>query len=120
LIQAILTFQFKLNQNEETGEINPEFSPIQLVFQNDQFTEENYGELIQVNDIFSTFYSHTTGITGMKYGYSNFYEGRLKETPYQIVSYFKQLADGTQYLAISLFELDDDIELFEDLIKDCI
>jgi hypothetical protein len=118
LIQAILTFQFKLNQNEDTGEINPEFSPIQLVFQNDQFNEENYHELIQINDIFSTFYSHTTGITGMKYGYSNFYEGRLKETPYQIVSYFKQLVEGTQYLAISIYELDDDIELYEDLMKD--
>jgi len=54
----------------------------------------------------------------MKYGFSNFYEGKLKETPYQVMSYFKQLPDGTQYLVMSLFELDDEIELFEDLIKD--
>ena len=118
MIQGILTFQFKLNQNETTGEINPEFSPIQLVFKTEEFKEENYIDLIIENDIFATFYQHTTGIFGMKYGFSNFYEGKLKETPYQVMSYFKQLPDGTQYLIMSLFELDDEIELFEDLIKD--
>ncbi len=118
MIQGILTFNFLLNQNETTGEINPEFSPIQLVFQNEQFNEENYFELIIENDIFATFYQHTTGLFGTKYGFSNFYEGKLKETPYQVVSYFKQLPDGTQYLTTSIFELDDEIELFEDILKD--
>jgi hypothetical protein len=33
------------------------------------------------------------------------------------MSYFKQIPDGTQFLVISIFELDDEIELFEDLIK---
>ncbi|MFX1556614.1 MAG: hypothetical protein ACFFC9_05125 [Promethearchaeota archaeon] len=107
-----------MNQNETTGEINPEFSPIQLVFKNEQYTEQNYNELIIENDIFATFYQHTTGVTGVKYGFSNFYEGKLKETPYQVLSYFKQLPDGTQYLVMSLFELDDEIELFEDIMKD--
>ncbi|MFX0018070.1 MAG: hypothetical protein ACFFAK_02900 [Promethearchaeota archaeon] len=118
MIQGILTFNFLLNQNEMTGEINPEFSPMQLVFQNNQFNENNYFELIIENDIFATFYQHTTGLFGTKYGFSNFYEGKLKETPYQVVSYFKQLPDGTQYLTISIFELDDEIELFEDILKD--
>jgi hypothetical protein len=118
LIQGILTFQFKINQKEDTGEINPEFSPIQLVFQNEEFNENNYSGLIVGDDIFATFYQHTTGVFGMKFGFSNFYTGRLRETPYQVLSYFKQLAEGTQYLTLSLFELDDDIELFEDLIKD--
>ena len=118
MIQGILTFNFLLNQNETTGEINPEFSPMQLVFQNEQFNENNYFELIIENDIFATFYQHTTGLFGTKYGFSNFYEGKLKETPYQVVSYFKQLPDGTQYLVISVFELDDEIELFEDILKD--
>lgn len=118
MIQGIMTFNFLLNQNETTGEINPEFSPIQLVFQNEQFNEENYFELIIENDIFATFYQHTTGLFGTKYGFSNFYEGKLKETPYQVVSYFKQLPDGTQYLTVSAFELDDEIELFEDILKD--
>ena len=116
MIQGILTFQFKINQ-KETGEIEPEFEPIQLIFREDKYDEENFSELLAQNDIFAIFYQHTTGLSGVKYSYSNFYEGRLKETPYQVISYFKQVADGTQYLAISIFELDDEIEIFEDLIK---
>ncbi len=117
MIQGILTFQFKINQ-KETGEIEPEFEPIQLVFREDKYDEEDFSELLAENDIFAIFYQHTTGLFGVKYSYSNFYEGRLKETPYQVVSYFKQVADGTQYLAISVFELDDEIGIFEDLIKE--
>jgi len=117
LIQGILTYQFKLNQKEDTGEIDPEFSPIQLIFQNEKFKEDSYSDLIIENDIFATFYQHTVGMFGMKYGFSNFYEGRLKETPYQVLSYFKQIPDGTQFLVMSIFELDDEIELFEDLLK---
>lgn len=117
LIQGILTYQFKLNQKEDTGEIDPEFSPIQLIFQNEKFKEDNYSDLIIENDIFATFYQHTVGMYGMKYGFSNFYVGRLKETPYQVMSYFKQIPDGSQFLVISLFENDDEIELFEELIK---
>ena len=118
MIQGILTFQFKLNQNETTGEINPEFSPIQLAFANKKFDENDFAGLIMEDDIFGNFYQHTVGIFSTKYGFSNYYTGRLKETPYQVYSYFKQLTDGTQYLTISMFELDDEIELFEDLIKD--
>ena len=117
MIQGILTFQFKINQ-KETGEIEPEFEPIQLEFRDETYNEDNYAILIAENDIFATFYQHTTGLFGVKYSYSNFYTGRLKETPYQIISYFKQSADGSQFLAISIFELDDEIELFEDLIKE--
>jgi hypothetical protein len=117
LIQGILTFQFKINQ-KDTGEIEPEFEPVQLVFRDDKSDEEDFSELLAENDVFAIFYQHTTGLFGVKYSYSNFYEGRLKDTPYQVVSYFKQVADGTQYLAISIFELDDEIGIFEDLIKE--
>ncbi|MDX1797482.1 MAG: hypothetical protein R3255_02425 [Candidatus Lokiarchaeia archaeon] len=116
MIQGILTFQFKINQ-KDSGEIEPEFEPIKLVFREDKSDEEDFSELLSENDIFAIFYQHTTGLFGVKYSYSNFYEGRLKDTPYQVVSYFKQVADGTQYLAISIFELDDEIGIFEDLIK---
>jgi len=119
LIQGIFTLQFLLNQNE-TGEIEPEFRPIQLIFREDEeyFNKDNYSELIDENDIFATFYQHTTGIYNPKGEISNFYTGRLKETPYQVLSYFRQEKDGSQFLAISIFELDDEIELFEDLVKD--
>ena len=117
MIQGILTFQFKINQ-KETGEIEPEFEPIQLVFREEEFDEDNFSELLDENDLFAIFYQHTTGLFGVKYSYSNFYTGRLKETPYQVISYFKQVADGTQYLTMSVFELDDEIEIFEDLINE--
>jgi len=117
LIQGILTFQFKINQ-KETGEIEPEFDPIQLILRDENLNEDDFSALLGQNDIFAIFYQHTTGLFGVKYSYSNFYTGRLKETPYQVISYFKQVADGTQYLAISVFELDDEIEIFEDLIND--
>ena len=116
MIQSILTFQFKINQ-KESGEIEPEFEPIQLIFRGEKFDEDEFSGLIAENDIFAIFYQHTTGLSGVKYSYTNYYEGRLKETPYQVISYFKQVADGTQYLAISIFELDDEIEIFEDLIR---
>ena len=121
MIQGILTFKFEMNQDETTGEIDPEFSPITTVFSSStskKFDETNFSGLIMENDIFANFYQHTVGIFNPKYGFSNYYTGHLKETPYQVFSYFKQLADGTQYLTISMFELDDEIELFEDLIKD--
>ena len=117
MIQGILCMEFKINQ-KETGEIEPEFEPIQLEFRDETYNEDNYSKLIAENDIFATFYQHTTGLFGVKYSYSNFYTGRLKETPYQVISYFKQSADGSQFLAISIFELDDEIEIFEDLIKE--
>ena len=54
----------------------------------------------------------------MKHSYTNFYMGHLKESPYQVLSYFKQVADGTQYLSISIFELDDEIDIFKDLLTE--
>ena len=116
LIQGILTYEFKINQ-KESGEIEPEFEPIQLVFRDETFNEEMVSELLAENDIFAIFYQHTTGLFSVRYSYSNFYTGHLKETSFQVISYFKQVADGSQYLTISIFELDDEIEIFEDLIK---
>ena len=116
LIQAILTYEFKINQ-KDTGEIEPQFEPMQLIFRDESVEEEIVLELLTENDIFAIFYQHTTGLSSVRYSYSNFYTGHLKETSYQVISYFKQVADGTQYLAISIFELDDEIEIFEELIK---
>jgi len=116
MIQGILIFKFILNRTE-TGEFVPEFRPVSLIFNNEEFTETNYSRLIVQNDIFGIFYQHTTGIVTDKGVFSNFYSGRLKETPYQIVSYFRQESDGSQYLTISIFELEDEVEIFWDIIK---
>ncbi|MFX1274993.1 MAG: hypothetical protein ACFFBP_10230 [Promethearchaeota archaeon] len=116
MIEGILCFQFILNQSP-SGEIEPEFRPIQLVFKNEQFTTSNYSGLISDNDLFAIFYQHTTGIYGPKSGKGNFYSGRLKETPNMVISYYKQENDGSQYITLSIFDLEDDIDIFEDLIK---
>ncbi len=116
MIQSILIFKFILNRTE-TGEFVPEFRPIKLIFNNEKFTETNFSEMIVQNDIFGIFYQHTTGIVADKGVFSNFYSGRLKETPYQIISYYRQETDGTQYLTITIFELQDEIDIFWDIIK---
>jgi hypothetical protein len=116
LIQGIFSLQFNLNQ-KVSGEIEPEFRPLELIFQEESTKKDNYLDLIAINDLFATFYSHTTGIYGVDKGQSNFYTGKLKESPYQIVSYYKQVSDGSHFLAISVFEIDDELELFDELIK---
>ena len=116
MIEGILTFQFVLNQ-KVTGEVIPEFQAVQLLFNNKDFTEQHYSELITQTDIFSIFYNHTTSVHDLAGGFSNFYTGRLKETPYQVISFFKQLPNESQYLTISIFSLTDEIEVYEELIK---
>ncbi|MBD3193870.1 MAG: hypothetical protein GF317_02365 [Candidatus Lokiarchaeota archaeon] len=117
MIKAIVSFKFILNQ-KESGEINPEFKPLQLEFADEGYNSKNLSKLIVENDIYAVFYQQTTGLFGVKYGWSNFFTGRLKETPYQVISYFKQIPDGSQYLVLSIFEYDDEIELYNDLIRD--
>jgi hypothetical protein len=116
MIQAILSFQFVLHEME-TGEIEPEFIPIQLIFKEKKFTKEDFSDLITKTDIFSIFYHHTTSVHEITGAYSNFYSGRLKNTPYNVISYFKQETTDSQYLAISLFSLNDELAIFESLIK---
>jgi len=119
MIQGILSLQFVLNQTPDGG-ISPEFRPIQVVFKEgeERFSKDNYSELLAENDIFATFYQHTTGLHGTSGAVSNFITGRLKETPYQVYSYYRQETAGAQFLTISLFEIDDEIELYEDMIND--
>ena len=117
MIEAILTFEFVLTQ-KPTGEVEPEFKPLVFIFEDKGFSEQNLSELIAVSDLFSILYHHTTSIREIKGGFSNYYEGRLKETQYQVSSYFKQEESGTQYLATAIFTLDEDLGIYEDIIKE--
>ena len=72
MIQGILSFQFKINQ-KETGEIEPKFEPIQLIFRDEEIDESKWGEFLHENDLFAVFYQHITGLSGVKYSYSNFF-----------------------------------------------
>ena len=116
MIQGILAFQYALNETEE-GEIQPEFKPMQLIFNNDKLNKDDYSELLIENDIFALFYEHSTGLHPGIGDYSNFYTGRLNETSYQVISYYKQFGDGSRFLTISIFDLYDELELFEPFIK---
>ncbi len=116
MIEAILTFEFVLVQ-KPTGEVKPDFKPIVFTFENKDFSDNNLSELISTSDLFSILYHHTTSIHEIVGGFSNFYEGRLKETPYQVSSYFMQAESGTQYLTLLIFTLDEDLGKYEDIIK---
>ncbi|MEJ2277197.1 MAG: hypothetical protein P8Y70_05520 [Candidatus Lokiarchaeota archaeon] len=116
MIQAILCYQFLLNQ-DELGDINPEFRPIKLIFNNKKFSEDNYSKLINELDIFGIFYSHTTARFKRKETFGNFFLGRLRLTPYQVISHFHQEVDKSQFLTIVVFELDDEIEIYENIAK---
>jgi len=116
LLQAILSYQFELNQNEK-GDIEPEFNPIQLLFFNKNFTVDGYSTLIDISDIFGLFYQHSSGRIEISEEFGNFQLSNLKKTPYKAWSYFMQEKEGAQTITILIFELDDELELFEDLIK---
>jgi len=116
MIEAILTFEFVLIQ-KPSGEVKPNFKPIVSVFENKEISDENLSRLITKSDLFSILYHHTTSIHEIVGGFSNFYEGRLKETPYQVSSYFMQAESGTQYLTILIFTLDEDLGKYEDIFK---
>jgi hypothetical protein len=116
MIQGILSYQFVLIPGDG-GILEPEFKPVRLVFNNKDFDQNEYSGLIDTIDIFGIFYQHTTGISSTSGELSNFYMGRLKNTPYQVLSFFRQDHAENQFLTISLFNLDDDIEIFEELIK---
>jgi hypothetical protein len=116
MIEAILTFEFVLTQ-KATGEVKPDFKPLVFTFENKEFSDENLSQLISTSDLFSILYHHTTSVHEITGGFSNFYEGRLKETPYQVSSYFMQTESGSQYLTILIFTFDEDLGKYEDVIK---
>jgi hypothetical protein len=116
MIQGILAYQFVL-QPGDGGILEPEFKPIRLVFNNKDFNQNEYTKLIEQTDIFGIFYQHTTGISTASGEFGNYYMGRLKKTPYKVLSFFRQDHAENQFLTIAVFNLDDDVEIFEDLIK---
>ena len=116
MIEAILTFEFVLIQ-KPTGEVEPQFKPLASVFEDENFSDNNLSDLIARSDLFSILYHHTTSTREITGGFSNYYEGRLKETSYQVSSYFKQEESGTQYITILVFTLNEDLGVYEDIIR---
>jgi len=116
MIQAMLTFQFLLGK-EDVREIFPHFHPIELLYQEEN-EEKDYSKLITEKDVYAIFYQHTTGLFRDMGEHTNFYIGYLNDTPYQVLSSFIQVESGSQYLSISLFESEDDVEFYEKMIRE--
>ena len=117
MIQGILSYQFILEKGE-SGVFKPQFKPVCLIFNNKKFSRNAYSELIDEMDLFAIFYQHTTGITETTGDANRFYVGRLKQTSYQVISIFLQDSLENQFLTLSIFELDDEIGIFEEQIKE--
>ncbi|MBD3256346.1 MAG: hypothetical protein GF383_14710 [Candidatus Lokiarchaeota archaeon] len=117
MIKGILTFRFDLNP-QNNGLINPNFRIIDFAFSNKQYSHNNYNKLITKNDLFGIFYHHTSGYQNISKQYSNYYLGNLKQTPFKVISFYEQDNNGNQYIALSVFDFDDELELYYDLIKD--
>ncbi len=114
MVIGITILKFDLNQNS-MGEIEPEFKKMISELSLSQ-GDQDFNEIISLNDRFRLFYNHTTGIF-MKKGRTvkNFIVGRLKESPYKCLSYYHQEVDESQYLIVGVFERDVEIELYESI-----
>jgi len=120
MVVGVIVYKFELNVDDQ-GEIEPEFKVLcsELV---EEFANKSLYEILSLNDLFSIYYNHTAGY---KRGFqksgeeitSNFFIGRLKEAPYEVISYFKESIDESQYLTITIFKVEEDFELFEDITQ---
>jgi len=117
MVIAIAVYKFELNPSKD-GEIEPEFTIL-----TSQVAEEHSGvnlrKIVATNDLFGIFFALTAGASVKKKAdqMKNFFVGRLKETPYKVIAYYKQEIDQSQYLTVTVFKLDEDAEIYEGLIR---
>ena len=78
MIQAIMSYQFVLEPGDG-GILEPDFKPVKLIFNNKDFSPNDYSDLLTRIDIFGIFYQHTTGMSKESGAFSNFYVGRLRD-----------------------------------------
>ncbi len=120
MFQGILIFQFIIRTNDK-NEIEPIFQPIEGAFSKKDRSKDNYSDLLDINDLFAIYYNHTTGKFGKETAqnatFGNSYIGQLNKTPFQVVSFYRRESDGSQYLIVSFFEIDDEIEIFDKILK---
>jgi len=114
MVITITIYQFELNQ-DETGDIEPEFRNLISEMPETGKEKPDLNDLISENDKYRLFYNHTTGLDFKKRErmIKNFILGRLKESPYKVLSYYNHEVDETQNLLLELFALDEDVELYE-------
>ncbi|MHA1148857.1 MAG: hypothetical protein ACTSR8_11525 [Promethearchaeota archaeon] len=120
MLQGIFTLQYILNEIEP-GKFDPKFEPLALVLDRSKYKNVSYKEVITEQDLFALYYHHTIGdfrkLVKEVNELDDFYFGRLMDTDFQVISYFRHELDGSQYLTLLIFDLYDDIELFEHIIQ---
>lgn len=115
MINAIICFKFVLAEDEE--KVIPRFDEVIKLIHDKKLKEAHISELITVDDLFGLFYQHTTGLFSDQENFSNFHTGRLKSTSFRISSHYHQVNEDNQFITISFFDLNDEIEIFEDFVK---
>lgn len=120
MVVGVLVYKFELNL-DETGEIEPQFRIVSSEI-TEEFKDIKIFEILSMNDLFTIYYNHTAGSrTGFqvdKKGISrNFFMGKLKEAPYKVISYFRESIDESHFLTIIVFKMDEDYEIFEEIIQ---
>ncbi len=123
MVVGIIVYEFDMNKMP-SGDIEPEFRVIVSKLA-EEIKEDGKKEwdLISLDDKFSVFFNHTTGSTYKvnkeeESQEENIFIGQLKDTPYKVISKYHEEIDETQYLIVTIFELDEDIGLYENIIHD--
>lgn len=111
MIQGILLFELFKDPKS-----NSLFDFIRAVFNNDIYNENSYSDLIDEDGIVSLIYQHITGVE-TEGDFSNTYQGKLRKTKFQVFSHFRSLSDGSCFLTIFIFDLDDIIDSFMSTIE---
>jgi hypothetical protein len=133
MVVGILFYKFEMGL-KENGEIEPEFKlkssditeEMKKQFSNQHEIENN---IIKNIDLFSIYYNHTAGIMAAKANSDeieqeespksasdNSINIHLKKTPYKVISHFHEIIEGFQYLTVTVFKLDDEMELYNQLL----
>lgn len=122
MVIAIAIFKFDVNMTP-AGSIEPEFRLLRATF-SEEFSGKEIHEFLTPNDLYKIYYALTTGRQTIekkeeesedsKY---RLHFGRLKDVPLDVICFYHQSADDSQYLIVSIYLLDEDYEIFEDIIR---
>ncbi len=117
MVVGVVVYKFEMNTTS-SGDIEPEFKVVVSQFSEEK-RENDDSDLITIDDQYGLFFNHTTGSSFKKVDEhsKNLFVGRLKETPYKIISHYHQEMDESQYLIVTFFELDEDLGLHEKVVN---
>ncbi|MHA1776383.1 MAG: hypothetical protein ACTSWC_06385 [Promethearchaeota archaeon] len=117
MVIGIICYQFNLNQTD-FGDIEPKFRIIARSHRLD-YNETPIEKLISNKEKFRLFYEHTAGFSAdyPHRAVSSTTSGRLKDSPYKLLSHYQKTSNGIQTLTIALFEWNMEVEIVENLFS---